>query len=336
MTVEVFLDEQPGETRGIIARDGWFEHLLIHRDADPAQARQGARSVGRIMAGDAGVAGAFVDLGDGVRGFLALKPGEAVGEGTKVEVEVIAEPRDGKGPTLKRTGQGSGEPRLLVAGPDVRAELARLAPGIEPVTGLAAIQASWDAEEEAGFPGAFDETSGADVRVERTRAMIAVDIDLAATGGRDAKRARDRANADGLKHAARLIRLKRWGGLVAVDLVGTRLDGEAVTAQARRTFGDDPAIGWGPVNKFGVLMLSLPWRRTPLDEVLSRTLSPTRAMAIVRSMRHALLSDTTVARVQIRAAPEEAEAVRPYIMQLGPRAVLVADPSVEPGRFEIE
>ena len=38
MTVEVFLDEQPGETRGVIAREGRFEHLLIQREADPALA----------------------------------------------------------------------------------------------------------------------------------------------------------------------------------------------------------------------------------------------------------------------------------------------------------
>lgn len=338
--VEVFLDEQPGETRGVIARGGHFEHLLIQRDADPAQHRLGARSVGRVERGEAGLNGVFVDLGVEVWGFLPLKPGEKISEGEKIEVEVTAEPRHRKGPVLKRIGAGSGEPRLLRAGPDVRAELARLAPGVEPVTGLAAIQASWDAEEEAGFPGLITETIGVDVMVERTRALIAVDLDLASSGGRDAKRARDRANTEGLMQAARMIRLKRWGGLVAIDLIGARHDGEAMTAQARKAFGDDPEIAYGPVSRFGLMQIALPWRRTPIEDVLNdwdgRPSLQTRAAAIVRSLRHAMLSDTTVARFTVRAAPEEAEAAAEAVRALGPRATVKADPGVAPGRFETD
>ncbi len=41
--VEVFLDETPGEIRGVAARDGRFEHLLIEREDDVAEYRLGAR-----------------------------------------------------------------------------------------------------------------------------------------------------------------------------------------------------------------------------------------------------------------------------------------------------
>ena len=340
MTVEVFLDEQPGETRGVIARDGRFEHLLIQREADPAQHRLGARSIGRVEAGEAGLNGVFVDLGVEVWGFLPLKPGERISEGEKIEVEVTAEPRHRKGPVLKRIGPGSGEPRLTRPGPDVKAELARLAPGIEPVTGLAAIQASWDAEEEAGFPGVMMEGSGVDVMVERTRALIAVDLDLASSGGRDIRRARDRANAEGLIEAARIIRLKGWAGLVAIDLIGARHDGEAMTALARKAFGDDPDIAYGPVSKFGLMQLALPWRRTPIEDVLNdwdgRPSLEARAAAIVRSLRHAMLSDTTIPRFTARAAPDEAEAAAAHVQSLGPRVAVKADPALAAGRFELE
>ena len=53
-----------------------------------------------------------------------------------------------------------------------------------------------------------------------------------------------------------MIRLRRWGGLVAVDLIGTGLDGDAVMTAARHAFGGDPDVVFGPVNRFGVLQLA--------------------------------------------------------------------------------
>ena len=58
--VEVFLDETPGETRGVVLRDGRFTHLLIQREDDPAETRLGARSIGRVVEINPGLRGAFV------------------------------------------------------------------------------------------------------------------------------------------------------------------------------------------------------------------------------------------------------------------------------------
>lgn len=336
MTLEVFLDELPGETRGIVMRDGRFEHLLIDRHDDVAVHRLGARAVGRVREVAAGLNGAFVDLGTDSAGFLPLRGGARVSEGDRIEVEVSAEPRAGKGATLRLIGAGEGAPRLSAAGPSVRNVLAQLAPGLEPVTGIDAIQTSWDAEEAAGFPGEVFPEAGLDMMVERTRALVAVDLDFApakgvATGGKG----RDRANRMGLHHAARMIGLKRWGGLVAVDLVGTNLEGPAILAAARQAFGVDPAVSYGPVSRFGVLQLSLPWRRTPLEEVFrapggGRHVAH-RAQDVVRGLKHALLSDTATARIVVRCAPDEAALAAPLVAQLGPRAVLRADANVAPG-----
>ena len=63
--IEVFLDETPGETRGVIVRNGRFTHLILHRDSDRPSDRLGARCVGRIARVEAGLRGAFVDLGAG-------------------------------------------------------------------------------------------------------------------------------------------------------------------------------------------------------------------------------------------------------------------------------
>ena len=338
---EVFLDDTPGEIRCVIAREGRFEHLLIQREDDVAEHRLGARCVGRIVEIHPGLKGAFVDLGPVAQGFLPFRGQDRLTGGQKVEVEVVAEPREGKGATLRLIGAGQGEPRLLTPGPTVAEILARLAPGATPITGLAAIRASREAEEEAGGPGDRFPDSGLDLMVQRTRALIAVDLDLApAPGVSFGAPARTRANRQGLHAAARMIRLRRWGGLVAIDLIGTGQDGEAVMTAAKQAFGGDPEVIFGPVNRFGVLQLALPWRRTPLDEVLNgpdgRRRPGQRAQDIVRSLRFALLSDTTRPRITIRAAPEEAALAGVQVAKLGPRAHLLADPALAPGSFTVE
>lgn len=335
--VEAFLDDTPGEIRGVVLRDGRFEHLLIQREDDVAQHRLGARSVGRVTEVRAGLKGAFVDLGAGAPfGFLPFKADDAPDVGEKVEVEVTAEPRERKGPTLRRVGAGEGSPRLLEPGPSVARMLETLAPGVTPVTGLGAIQAGWDAEEEAGFRGERFPDTGLDMAVERTRALVAVDLDFDPLPGlAGGAKARERANRQGLREAARAIRLRRWGGLVAVDLIGVGHDGEAITAAARQAFGKDPGIVYGPVNRFGVLQLALPWRQTPIEERLNgptgRPEARHLAQAAVRSLRFSLLSDTTVARITLRCAPEEAALAAPWVARLGPRAHLTADPTRAPG-----
>lgn len=340
MSLEVFLDDGPGEVRGVVVKDGRFEHLLISRDDDIAPHRLGARSIGRVIESSAGLRGAFVDLGvDAPPAFLPLRKSDQLTGGAKIEVEVTAEPRERKGATLKLIGAGEGAPRLLQAGPTVAASLALLAPGVEPVTGRDAIQASRDAEEALGWPGEVFPATGLDVMVERTRAMIAVDLDLSASAAGGVK-ARDRANRQGLREAARIMRFKRWAGLTAIDLIGVGHDGAAMLAAAREAFGADPGIVYGPLNRFGVLQLALPWGRTPLDEVFNgpdRRRKPAhRAQDIVRSLNFSLLSDTTTPRVVARCAPEDAAIAGPLVARLGPRAQLKADPGVAPGKFILD
>lgn len=339
--LEAFLDDTPGETRGVIARDGRFEHLLIQRDDDPPQTRLGARSVGRVVDVEAGFNAAFVDLGTpGPAAFLPLGQGPRPREGDAIEVQTTAEPRERKGPTVRRLGPAQGPPRLTAPGPNVAAELARLAPGVPVQTGPAAIQAAWDAEEEALADGDFFAEIALDLAVQRTRAFVAVDFDYAHLPGRDARKGRHRANQEGLRHAARLIRLKSWGGLVAIDLVGTRLDAESLGGAARSAFADEPEAVFGPLNRFGVLQLSLPWRRTPIEDRLhgwdDSQRPRTGAIALARRLRMRMLQDTATPRFTARCAPAEATLAAPLIARLGPRAAIEADSAVRPGQADIE
>ncbi|WP_372707711.1 ribonuclease E/G [Brevundimonas sp.] len=328
---EVFLDAMPGETRGAIARDGRWETLILHRESDRATHRLGARSVGRVTRIDAGMRGAFVDLGGGEPGFLASRKGDRLNVGDKLEVEVSAEPREAKGPTLTLTGPATGEVRMMRPGPSVAEALALLAPGVEARTGVDAIRSTMEAEEEATSAGGLHATALARVSVERTRALVAVDVDHVAGTGRDAAREKARANREALFEAARLIRLKGWGGLVAIDLIGVAQDGEMVLAAAKAAFGADPRIVHGPVNRFGVLMLSLPWGRTPLEERLNapngRPSAETRALAALRRLRLAMAQNTATPYLTLRCPPEEATLAAPWVEALGPRARLRPDPT---------
>lgn len=337
--LEAWLDVLPGETRGVIARGDRFEQLIIQRESDRPQDRLGARLVGRVSAVAPGLAGAFVDLGAGEPfGFLPLRRGAGPDVGQKLELEVTAEPRAGKGPTLRRLGPAEGEPRLLAPGPDAAELLARLAPGVTPATGAAALRAGQDAEAEALPARHLFPEAGLDLELERTRALVAVDIDFAGAPGRDPRRARARANAAGLAEAARLLRLKAWGGLVCVDLAGEGGDGPGVAAAARAAFGPEAALG--PVSRFGLMQLALPWGRRPLEERLldaaGRPTPETRAIALVRQARLAELTDPATPRWACVCRPDEARAAEPLLARLGPRFVLRPDPAVPPGAARVE
>lgn len=326
--VEVFLDETPGETRGVILRDGRFDRLILHFDDDPPQNRLCARSIGRVTRVEPGLRGAFIDLGAGdPAGFLPWK-GQPPRVGEKIEVVVVAEPRESKGPALRRVGAGQGDVRLLSAGPTVAEQLARLAPGAEIHTGAEAIRAGMEAAKAALASREILPDLGLDIAVQRTRALIAVDIDHA--GGRG----RDHANRAGLSHAARLIRLKSWGGLVAVDLAGVNHDGAAVGRMARDAFADEPEAAIGPISRFGLLQLSLPWRRTPAEERLASLMA--RRVTPVRHLALRLLEDRGLARATLYVAPSALPAAAPLVARLGPRAVVAADPALSADAFRIE
>ena len=332
--LEVFLDETPGETRGVVSRDGRYTHLLIARDDDIPQQRLGARSVGRVVEINSTLRGAFVDLGAGPSAFLAISRGDTLTQGDRVEVVVTAEPRADKGAAVRRLGKGEGSPRLLESAPSIAEWLRGVASDGPPIAGVAAIDASTEAEEEA-LADQFRFPRGLNLAVQRARALVAVDIDHAPTPGRDAGKDRNRANAEGLIQAARLIRLKNWGGLIAVDLVGDGRNGEVQLKAARAAFAHEAKVAFGPVSRFGLLQLSLPWTRTPIEEVLRPT-ARTHAQALVRTLRRRLLTDTAAPRCVVRCAPEEAALAAPLVARLGPRAAVLADPAVLVGHAYIE
>jgi Ribonuclease G/E len=343
--LRVLLDPAIGETRAAVLRDGRPERLLIRRDdgTDP-RLRQGAGVRGRLRARGAGVA--FVDLGDGREAVLTGATG-ALAEGAAVDLEITAEPRRDKAATARLLGPAAGPPALLRPAPDLPARLAAWAPGVAVETGPAARAVIDLAVEEAlaietRLPG------GGRLTIEPTRALVAVDVDVAdargqpgsAGAGRQTAR---RLNLTALAETARRLRLSGLGGLVVIDLIGADLDGEEIRTAARSAFAPDaPGVTIGPVTRFGALELARPWRETPLRETLldpdGRPSALTAALALLRAIERAGAADPG-ARLLARAAPETAEAAALWspnlVERLGARFEIVADLAFARARFDV-
>ena len=324
----LFLDEAPGETRGVVTLDGLPERLLIRRADDIPAQQLGARLVARVARIDRPLASAFLDMGEGPDAVLALS-GEGVVrrllaslmEGAAVEVEVAAEARRDKGALARLIGPAEGPVRLLQAAPGLAEQLTTFAQGAGVETGPPA-RAAADLAEAAALDVVHPLPGGGSIAIEPTRALTAVDVDRGAGRGETARGAR-RVNLAAVSETARLLRLKGLGGLVAIDLIGSGHDGAALAAAAKAAFApDEPGVSIGPVSRFGLLQLVLPRRRRPVAERLcGEDGAPTPATLVLRGLR-SLEREAAAdrgARLLARCAPAVAAAARPYIEALSAR-----------------
>ncbi len=338
-----YLDVGVGETRGVVTLDGRPERLLIARDGDAARQALGAEVVGRVRKVERALGLAFLDLGEGPDAVLNLRPEMGrIGEGQALHLEIRGEARAGKGASVRLVGEAEGSPRLIAAAPSIEAELAALASEHPLVTGSAAREAADRAQGEA-LETVFPLPGGGSIAIERTRALVAVDVDVGERPGAEAKRTTRAANLAALGAAARILRLKGEGGLVVIDLAGRGHDGPALLAAARNAFApDNPGVAFGPVSRFGTLELTIPRRRRSVAERLldeaGRPTARTLALGLVRATEREALADPG-ARLVARAAPDVAEAATPYLKGLadrfGARLELVADPARPRDVFEV-
>ena len=262
----LFLDKGIGETRAVVQLRGRPERLLIARDGDPASARLGARVAARVRRVDRTLNLAFLDLGEGVE---AVADAAKLVEGAALDVEVTAEPRAGKAASVRIHGPAEGEaPRLLAPAPTLEERLQTFARGA--VTRGPDAREAADEAEEAALALVHPLPDGGSLSIEPTRGMIAVDVDLGARAGSDAKRTARAANLAALTELARLLRLKALGGLVEIDLAGRGHDGDALTRTAREALHpDQPGVNLGPISRFGTMEILKPWRERPVAERLN-------------------------------------------------------------------
>lgn len=326
MSRRAYLDASAAGTRVVVTLGGRPERLWVEADARGRAHGAGARWIGRVGSTDRRIAAAPILAGGGEIGLVPA--GAVPHEGAWVEVEIVAEARRGKAAGLRVVGAAAGPDRMLAPAPDLAERLASRCGG-PPQTGSRAAEIADLAEAEAlaivhPLPG------GGDLSIERTRGLTAVDIDLAGRAGEGA-RARAALNRTALETVARLLRLKRLGGVVVIDLVGRGQQGEFLMNVARTAFEpDQPGVSVGPISRLGLLQVALPWRERPLDELLigpdGRLTAAARADRLIREAEREARAEPG-GRVRISAPPDVAAQMDAGLAALAARYG---------GRFEVE
>jgi Ribonuclease G/E len=339
---QLFLDEAPGETRGVVTLDDRPERLLLRRTNDEPRLMLGARVAARVAEVEPAIATAFLDLGDGLEAILPYRPDERPARGQLIEAEIRGEPRRGKLATARATSLAQGAPRLLAAPPPLADQLQAFASDAEIIHGRRAREAGDEAEAEA-LEAVHVLPGGGAIAIEPTRALTAIDVDVGARKGADAKRVTRAANLAALAAAARLLRLKGLGGLVVIDLAGRGHDGAALLAAARLAFApDNPGVAFGPIGRFGTLEMTIPRRATPLLEQLcderGAITDRTLAQRLIRRIQTEAEAQPG-ARISAACAPSVAAAAEPLLPELlkviGARAVVSGDASLPRDRLEV-
>tara|TARA_R110002072_G_scaffold5007_1_gene33834 strand:+ start:2919 stop:3995 length:1077 start_codon:yes stop_codon:yes gene_type:complete len=273
----IAVEDAVGETRAAVIEDGRVMELHVERWSDlVTRAIAGAVYAGRVRRVDGSLNAAFIDLGIGEDGFMPFgKAGRPKGlhEGAAWKVAVAREAFGEKGPTLKSLDGPIGDdaPALLE---DAGSLADRLAARFPDATGM------WADETEVDIGEVIDETlavsapipGGGQLIIEPTAALTAIDVDAAgrvSTGGAE-KLAGD-LNRSAAKEAARQIRLRGLGGVVAVDFVHMRDRKQRTEIEQilRRAFKRDTArVDVAPMSPFGIVELARQRTGRNLSEIL--------------------------------------------------------------------
>jgi len=277
--LETWIDAAIGETREALVRDGRPIALRIARASDKGRrARWGELYCARVREIDRRRRGAFLDLGlRDQQGFLPLgddgrvrmrKERVNLREGQGVVVSVTREAARGKNPVVDLTETGhDGEAPHRIAQHDVDEELVLAKPAPDPQ-----IRAKLDAAIEDALARATPIPGGGMLTIDAVTALTAIDVDAGARqGSGDPERFALDLNIAAAHEAARQIRLRNLGGIIAIDFVSmrTKTHLKALEDAVRAAFADDPwSVQFGGLSRFGVYELARAQLRTPLHEQL--------------------------------------------------------------------
>ncbi len=303
--LETWIDAAIGETREALVRDGRPIALRIARASDEGQrARWGETYCARVREVDQRRRGAFVDLGlRAEQGFLPLgedgrvrragKERVALKEGQGVIVAVTREAARGKNPIveLHETGHDGEAPHRL-ARHDCDEEIVLAKPAD------AEMRARLDAAIEDALARVAPIPGGGMLSIEPTAALTAIDVDSGARqGSADPERFAFDLNVAAAQEAARQIRLRNLGGVIAIDFVNMRSKAHRKSLEdaVRAAFAGDPwIVQFGGLSQFGVFELARAQLRRPLHEQMRED--------------DGRLSVETVALMALRAIEREARA----------------------------
>ena len=315
--LDLWIDAAIGETREVIARDGRAIALRIARASDIGRgARWGELYCARVTQVDRRRRGVFLDLGlRDQQGFLPLdndgrvrlrrRDRVALSEGQGVVVSVTREAARGKSPVFELLETGhDGESPHLIGRHECDEEIAAAKPAD------AQTRARIDAIVEDALALTAPIPGGGVLTIEPTAALVAVDVDSGARAGSgDPERFALELNLAAAQEAARQIRLRNLGGVIAIDFVTMRAKSHRAQLEeaTRAAFAGDPwSVQCGALSRFGVFDLARAQLRAPLHE----------------QMRDAdgHMSIESVALMALRAIEREARAVtgRPIACTIAP------------------
>lgn len=272
----IVIEESIGETRAAVVENGRIAELHIDRWSEAgSRAVEGEIYRGRVKRVEPSLNAAFVDIGIGEDAFLPFgKAGRPKGfhEGLAIGVRVSREAYAEKGANLAFVEVDEGEaPECLEPAPILAQRLVRAHGDAEAV---------WADETEFDLDAAFDEAldkrvpipGGGSLYIEQTRAMTVIDVDAdgrKAPGG--AQKLSQQLNQSAAKEAARQIRLRGLGGIIAIDFVHMRAQPErkGVEQTLRGAFRRDRAkVDVAPLSQFCVGELARQRRGRTLGEIL--------------------------------------------------------------------
>ncbi len=276
--LETWIDAAIGETREALVRDGRPIALRVARATDEGRrARWGELYCARVREIDRRRRGVFLDLGlRDQDGFLPLgedgrarlrRERVALTEGAGVIVSVTREGARNKNPVVELFETGhDGEGPHRIGRHDVDEELVLAKPAD------AAMRAKLDAAIEDALSRTTPIPGGGALSIEPTAALVAIDVDAGARAGSgDPERFALDLNIAAAREAARQIRLRNLGGIIAIDFVSMRAKshGKQLEDAVRAAFADDPwSVQYGALSRFGVFDLVRAQLRTPLHEQL--------------------------------------------------------------------
>jgi|CXWL01.1.fsa_nt_gi Ribonuclease G/E len=304
--LERWVDAAIGETREALVRDGVPIALRVARQSDEGRrARWGELYVARVREIDRRRRGVFLDLGlKEQQGFLPLdqdgrvrrggKDRVVLREGEGVVVGVTREAARAKSPVLElhEIGHDGASPHRI-GRHDCDDEIETAKPAD------AQTRAKLDALIEDALARTAPIASGGALTIDPTAALVAIDVDAGGRAGTgDPERFALELNLAAAREAARQVRLRSLGGVIAIDFVSMRSKKHRAHLESamRDAFAGDPwSVQFGVLSKFGVFELSRAQLRSPLAEQFR---DPDGRMSV-----------ETVALMALRAIEREARAV---------------------------
>lgn len=275
----------------------------------------------RVTQVDLSRRGAFLDLGLNEEvGFLpvdqagrakALGGAFALQEGKLISVAIVREAARGKSPVVRLLGDTPERAAPgLIARRDPDDDLLR-APDL---TMRAEIDRALEEalERRVALPG------GGALSIEPTAALVAIDVDA---GGRrgpgDGERFAYELNLRATSEIARQLRLRRLGGIVAVDFVSMRArdhQKKVVEAMIAALAEIPRSARTAPMSPFGVMELALAQLETPLHEILcdedGRLTAESVALQALRHVEREGVAQRS-ARLVLRVSSEVASELEP-------------------------